>query len=107
MSEVSYQKIFVERVVKPAVLNIDADEVLVSQAIEQELTKHLDYLNHAISQSTWFAGRTFSMADIAVAVQLLALQMAGFDITKSNHWDGLSEFLKNVTKRASFVQLLA
>ncbi|UTC24716.1 glutathione S-transferase family protein [Candidatus Comchoanobacter bicostacola] len=107
LSEVAYSKIFVERVVKPAMLNMEADEAMISKAIKDELPAHLDYLNLAASKNEWLAGNAFSMADIAVTTQLLALQMAGFDLEKANQWDALTKLMKTVMKRESFTKIIA
>ncbi|MCP8352020.1 glutathione S-transferase family protein [Candidatus Synchoanobacter obligatus] len=43
LSSVAYSKIFIEKIIKPNVLNISTDESIVSHAIESELLKCIKY----------------------------------------------------------------
>jgi len=101
LTAVAYAKIFVERIVKAKVLKMPADEQLVEQAINDELPPLLDYLESASTETDWLAGQSFSMADVAIATQLLALQMAGFELQETQ-WPNLSAYFSRVIARPSF-----
>lgn len=104
LSEIAYKQIFLERIVKPLVLSIPADEEIVKTAMNHALPPILDYLNREISANKWLAGNNFSMADVAVATQLQALEMAGYTID-SVRWKALQDYFKAVTARSSFSEL--
>jgi glutathione S-transferase len=99
LTEIVYKKIFMESVIKPKILNIESNHDLVEQAKKVELPPLLDYLNHAVTKYDWIAGDDFSMADIAIATQLLALKMTDFNLEK---WRHLNNYLQKVTARESF-----
>jgi glutathione S-transferase len=103
LTQVVYQKIFMQRVIVVHILQQKSDADLVNEALQQELPLLLDYLDHALQGKMWFAGDAFSMADVAVFTQLLALQMAedGFDFSP---WTNLSRLLQQMSERKS-VQL--
>lgn len=101
LTEVAYKKIFLERVVKPSILKIPADTKLVDNAITNELPPLLDYLEKALINNVWLAGDEYSMADVALVVQLLALQMAEFNLDTSR-WPNLAKHLQKSLKRPSF-----
>jgi glutathione S-transferase len=107
LSDVAYRNIFVECVVKPNVLGVAADQAIVKQAIDHQLPPLLDYLDHAVSENNWLAGDDFSMADIAVTTQMLALQMAGFALDQADRWPALQQHLQRVIARPSFASMIA
>jgi len=100
LTTVSYQKIFLEKVVKPKVLGHQPNLELVNQAINKELPPLLDYLNQEIANREWFSGDTFSMADVAIATQLLALEMCG--VTVVEQYQDLRAHFEKTIKRKSF-----
>jgi glutathione S-transferase len=106
LTEVAYKKIFLELVVKPKVLNIEPNLTLVEQAKNNELPPMLDYLENSVKQFDWIAGNEFSMADIAIAVQLLALQIAGFALSNAR-WPQLNFYLAKITDRPSFQKVIS
>lgn len=105
LTETIYKKLFLETVVKPNVLNIQPNIDLLEEAKVNELPALLDYLENAVTHFTWIAGDDFSMADIAISTQLIALQMSGFEIATSR-WKFLRKYLENVTARPSFKKIL-
>jgi glutathione S-transferase len=103
LTEVIYKKVFLECIAKPKVLNIATDHAIVAEAIDHEVPKVLSYLNDELATNDWFAGE-FSMADIAITTQLLALKMSGFEIDK--RFENLHRFLNKITKRSSLQKLI-
>ena len=101
LSDVASFKVFFERVVKPNVFNQKTDEAVVKQAIVHELPPMLDYLETSLAEGPWFSGLEFSMADVAVAIQMLGLQMAGFDLA-TNRWPRLRSHMQTTISRNSF-----
>jgi glutathione S-transferase len=106
LTEVAYKKIFLECVVKPKVLNIEPTLTLVEHAKNNELPEILNYLDQSVVKFNWIAGDKFSMADIAIATQLIALRMAGFEINNGK-WNYLSQYLAKVTARPSFQKIIS
>lgn len=105
LTDIGYKKIFFECVVKPKVLNQSTDDETVKNAKEKELPPLLDYLNQSVITHEWIAGDEFSMADIAIATQFLALKMAGFEVD-NKRWSNLNQYLKKVTARESFKKII-
>jgi glutathione S-transferase len=101
LSDITYKKIFIESVIKPALLNQKGNKEIIEYAIQNELPPMLDYINWAITENLWIAGDHFSMADVAIVVQLLALKQSRFEISE-NRWLGINNYLKKVLDRPSF-----
>lgn len=101
LSNVTYKKIFIESVIKPVLLRQKGNREIIEQAILNELPTLLDYINQSVSKSAWIAGDHFSMADVAIVVQLLALKTAGFEIAE-NRWFNLKNYFDKVVSRPSF-----
>lgn len=106
LTEVAYKKIFLEKMIKPQILNTKPEEDLIKHAIEKELSPLLDYLNQSVEKSEWMAGKEFSMADIAITTQLLALEMSGVIIDKKR-WNDLNAYFKRTISRPSFHRILS
>lgn len=104
LADVIHRKLFAELVVKPKVLNQQPDLVLVDQTKKHELPLVMDYLNQAVKQYQWIAGNEFTIADIAITTQLLALKLTGFEF-KNNPWDNVNQYFSRVTSRPSFAKI--
>lgn len=67
--------IFVERVVKPAVLGMDPDEQLISTLIDTKLPAVLSYLNTWLKEHKTYAlvGNQLSIADFAIVHHIIDL----------------------------------
>ena len=104
LSDISYKKIFVERIIKPALFKIEGNYEIANHAMTNELPPLLDYLNQSVADKAWFAGAHFSMADVAIAVQLLALKKAGLSELE-NRWPDLNKHLSKVISRPSFQEI--
>lgn len=106
LTRVGYRKVFVECVVKPLVLKQAADDAVVAQALTTELPPLLAYLDGVMREQDWLAGESFSMADVAVATQLLALEMAGHALS-GDHYPHLAKHFQRVIARPSFQAFLS
>lgn len=102
MSDSIYKKVFLEAVVKPAILNIEPNNDQISAAVDKEIPLIFDYLDKHCAENTWCTGEQFSIADIAITTQLCALKTAGFDLLASNKWPALKDHFSKTTARPSF-----
>lgn len=96
LSEVIHP-IFVERVVKPAVLGVAADEEMVRTLIEQRLPTVLHYLDHYLSGRDTFAlaGEELSLADFSVVHHLVDLDVANVD-WRTGTWSAVEAYLNRM-----------
>lgn len=101
LTEIAYKKIFLEIVVKPNVLKQEPNYPLVEHAKNEVLPAILDYLNNSIAENEWFADNEFSMADVAISTQLLALKMSDINIDEQR-WFNLNKFLQKIILRDSY-----
>lgn len=106
LTDVGYKKIFLECIVKPKILNLPTDLTVVENAKNNELPPILNFLEASLQNHSYIAGEQFSIADIAITTQLLALKMAEFEIDK-DRWGMLHQYLEKILSRPSFLQLLA
>jgi len=68
-----------------------------------QITQHLKYLESELSKSTWFAGETFSAADIQLSFVLEAASARGGLDTK---YPKLDAFLKRIHARPAYQRAL-
>jgi len=71
--------------------------------IMPQITQHLKYLESELSKSTWFAGETFSAADIQISFVLEAACARGGLDTK---YPKLDAFLKRIHARPAYQRAL-
>jgi len=95
------RKFFFENIIKPALLGQNSNKEVGEHAILHELPEMLDYMNESISKNLWIAGDYFSMADIAIVVQLLALKTVGSELAE-DRWLKFKNYLKRGVSRPSF-----
>lgn len=101
LSAVLFKKIFLENVVKPNILKINPNKEMVEKAYLEELPPLLCFLDVSLQGKEWFAGENFSMADVAVVTQLLALEMSGFSVSEKTY-PALSAHMAKTLERQSF-----
>lgn len=106
LTDVAYKKIFLESIVKPKVLNIEPNHTMVAEAKQNELPPLLNFLDQLVAKTKWIGGDHFSIADIAISTQLLALRMADFEIC-AKKWPHLSSYFQKIISRPSFNQIIA
>ena len=103
LSDVVYKKIFIERVIKPKVLSMPEDCSLVQDALQYDLPPLLQYIDKQLQNKSWLAGNNFSMADISITTQMLALGMAGVEIPQI--YPELQRHLETSLARQSFLAI--
>lgn len=71
--------------------------------IEPQITRHLDYLESEIDKHKWFAGKSFSAADIQMSFPLeAAVARGGLNATRPK----LMDFLDRIHKRPAYKRAL-
>ncbi len=101
-TEVVYKKIFLERIIKPHLLDSPTNEECVKHAITVELPPLLTYLDKCIEGKDWLVNNSFSIADIAIGVQLLSLKKAGVSIES---WKNLLDYFRKIEEHSAFKEL--
>jgi len=94
-------KIFFPRIVGPRVFKQQPDEAAIQKVIETDLPPLFAYLEAEIGDRDYLVDGRLSIADIAVATQLVNLQHAGVrpDATRTPN---LSRWLGSILARPSF-----
>ena len=98
-------KIFFRRVIGPRFFNQPTDEAAVQKSIDEELPPLFDYLESQVGNGSAFAGGRFSIADVAVAAQLVNLRHAGFGVDAAR-WPKLARHTAAAFERPSFRALI-
>ncbi|MEE3003197.1 MAG: glutathione S-transferase family protein [Pseudomonadota bacterium] len=104
-ARVATRRIFYEAYGKPKAFGINANSDLLKKAIEEQLPPLLCYLENNLSNKSFFVGSQLSAADIAITTQLLALELANYNIDNSKY-PKLDNFLNKMKTRASIKKLL-
>ena len=105
LAKVATRRLFYEIYGKPLAFGTKPDEKLVKIAKEKQLPPLLEYLNTCIQKNTYFVGNEFSIADIAITTQLLALEMANIRIDEILY-PILHEYFKNIKSRESIKKII-
>lgn len=96
--------IFRNRVVKP-VIGENCDESAVQSALNDKLPPLFDYLEAQLGDNEYLVGN-FSLADIAVASQLINMAHGG-EAIDADRWPGLAGLLRRVTDRPAVANMLS
>lgn len=67
----------------------------------EDLPRHYDYLEAELAGRDWLAGASFSIADIAVAVQLMQITLVA-EVDFAARWPGLAAHLERCLARGTF-----
>jgi glutathione S-transferase len=97
--------VFFQRVVK-RLGGGPCDETIVAAALEEKAPPVFDYLEKSISGRRYFAGDSFSIADIAVAAMLVNFEHGG-EMLDASRWPELARFASAAHQRPSFAQCVA
>ena len=103
LASVVHNKIFVELVVKPNVLNMEPDQIVVEKAKKEEVPPLFNYLEDQINTSEFLVNDQFTVADIAIATHFIGLKMAGVEID-GKRWPKLTNYINKILARDSFVK---
>jgi glutathione S-transferase len=98
-------KIFFPKVIGPLFLNRPTDQEAVNKAIAEDLPPLFDYLESQLTAGGWFAGTSFSIADIGVASPLVNFGHAGYSVDAAR-WPRLADFAARAHGRGSFKTLI-
>ncbi|MDX1975365.1 MAG: glutathione S-transferase family protein [Rickettsiales bacterium] len=101
MSVIYFQKFF-----NPTYLAKPTDQALLTEAIEVKVPPLLDYLESQLVLNQWIVGQEFSIADIALTVGFLNMQMAGYPLD-SKRYPKLTAYIERAYARPSFVKVNA
>jgi len=96
--------VFRNRLLKPSAGH-PCDEAGVQVALTEKLPPHFDYLEQQLGQNDYFVGGRLSMADIAIASQLLNLEHGG-ERVDSDRWPALAAHYERMKVRESFASVL-
>lgn len=96
--------VFRNRILKPS-SGQPCNEASVQAALTEKLPPHLDYLEQQLGQNDYFVGGRLSLADIAIASQLLNMEHGGERIN-SGRWPALAAHFERMKARESFASVL-
>ncbi|MFI8747621.1 glutathione S-transferase family protein [Pseudomonas sp. NPDC077186] len=96
--------VFRNRTLKPS-LGQPCDEAKVQAALHDKLPGHFDYLEGVLGKAEFFVGERLSMADLALACQLINMQHGG-ETLDAARWPHLAAHYARIKARASVQQLL-
>ena len=95
--------VFRNRILKPS-QGLPCDEAKVQAALEK-LAGHFDYLENVLGHAEYLVGERLSMADLALACQLINMQHGG-ETLDATRWPRLAGHYARIKARASVQQLL-
>lgn len=96
--------VFRNRVLK-ATMGRPCDEEKVKQTVQDKLPKHFDYFEATLGDAPYFLGEQLSMADLALASQLLNMEHGG-ETLDIGRWPKLVAHYQWIKTSASVQQLL-
>ena len=96
---------FRENLLAPIMFKRETDEALVAQARDETLPPLFDYLEDQLGDEDYLVGNVFSIADIAVATQLVNLRHGKGDVD-AGRWPKLAAWVERVHGRPSFKSLI-
>ncbi|WP_313210384.1 glutathione S-transferase family protein [Stutzerimonas nitrititolerans] len=96
--------IFRNRILKPSAGH-PCNEESVQAALNEKLPPHLDYLERQLGQQDYFVGDRLTMADIAIASQLLNMEHGGERLDPAR-WPALAAHYERMKARDSFASIL-
>lgn len=96
--------VFRERVLAP-LRGGQANETAITTALQEKLPPLLDQLENAVKGIDFVAGNQFSVADIALAVQVTNMGYGGESIDPTR-WPEFARYLRNLQQRPSLKPLI-
>lgn len=97
--------VFRNRVLKPSMGQL-SDDVAVSAAMTEKLPPHFDYLESQLGDSDYLVGDSLTLADIALATQLVNMQH-GDEHVCAQRWPKLAEHFQRMHARSAMQGVLA
>ena len=96
--------VFRNRVLKPT-MGKSSDEASISTALNDKLPPHFDYLEQQLGNKEYFVDGQLSMADLALACQLVNMEHGGEQLD-ANRWPMLAAHYARMKARASLQSVL-
>lgn len=96
--------VFRNRILKPSTGD-RCNEESVQAALNEKLPRHFDYLEQQLGRQECFVNDRLSMADIAIASQLINLEHGGESLD-AGRWPGLTAHYQRMKARESFASVL-
>lgn len=96
---------FRENVLASLVFKRESDQKLVAQARDETLPPLFTYLEKQLGDQDYLVGNAFSIADIAVASQIVNLHHGQGDVD-ADRWPKLNQWVERVHGRPSFKGLI-
>ncbi|MBO6557948.1 MAG: glutathione S-transferase family protein [Pseudomonadales bacterium] len=84
----------------------DSDLETARKTYQEELPRHFDYLEQTLDGNEFFVGDTFSLADIAVGVQMTQLDLVAGTVDDSR-WPSLARHTQAMKAHPGFVDNLS
>ncbi|MBE7373111.1 glutathione S-transferase family protein [Pseudomonas lopnurensis] len=96
--------VFRNRILKPT-SGQPCNEEAVRMALQEKLPAHFDYLERQLGQHEFFVGHALSLADVAIASQLVNMAHGGEQLD-AQRWPALAAHYQRMTARPSVASLL-
>ncbi|MFV3334156.1 glutathione S-transferase family protein [Pseudomonas sp. NY15437] len=96
--------VFRNRLLKPLMGKV-CDEVAVKGAMQEKLPEHFDYLEKSLGEQQWFVDNRFSLADIAIACQLVNLRH-GEEQLDAQRWPRLAAHFERTLARPALAEIV-
>lgn len=96
--------VFFQRLIRPT-LGQPCEEALVVRALDEQLPPHFDYLESTLGEAEWFVGEQPTVADIALACQLVNMRHGGEQLDPAR-WPRLAAHLRRVCQRPGVAAIL-
>ena len=96
--------VFRNRVLKPT-MGKSSDETSIATALNDKLPPHFDYLEQQLGNKEYFVDGQLSMADLALACQLVNMEHGGEQLD-ANRWPMLAAHYARMKARASLQSVL-
>lgn len=95
--------VFRNRILKPS-SGHPCNEESVQAILNEKLPPHFDYLERQLGDNEYFVGEQLSLADIALACQLINLEHGGEQVN-ADRWPNLAAHFARMKERASLAGL--
>lgn len=96
--------VFRNRLLKPLMGKV-CDEVAVKGAMQEKLPEHFDYLEKCLGDNDYFVDNRFSLADIALACQLVNMRHGGEELD-AQRWPALAAHFERIAGRSTLAEIL-
>ena len=97
--------IFFQRFVRKNFFQEEADEAVVSEALENEIPAILDYVAGELGNNDYLVGNHFSIADIAVTTGFVNFRIGGESVDASR-WPTIASYVDRVFSRAALKSIV-